>query len=145
MIDVTQIVASVQRILGNITLAVSFVGALVLFAGVLILVGSVAMAKFQRIYETAILKTLGAKRKVLLIILLAEYGLLGLIAAIIGALGATALSYCVARFVFKITWAWTPFITFSGIAATVILVVLVGDISSFDILTRKPLPILRTQ
>ncbi len=145
MIDVTQIVASVQRILGNITLAVSFVGALVLLAGVLILVGSVAMAKFQRIYETAILKTLGAKRKVLLIILLAEYGLLGLIAAIIGALGATALSYCVARFVFKITWTWTPFITFSGIAATVALVVLVGAISSFDILTRKPLPILRTQ
>ena len=145
VIDVTEIVASVQRILGNITLAVSFVGGLVLFAGILILIGSVAMTKFQRIYETAILKTLGAKRRVLLIILLAEYGILGLIAAIIGSFGATALSYAVARFIFKITWTWTPTIAFAGIGSTIILVVLVGAISSFDILTRKPLPILRTQ
>lgn len=145
VIDVTEIVASVQLIMRNITLAVTFVGGLVFLAGGLILVGSVAMAKFQRIYETAVLKTLGATRGVLLTILLAEYGLLGLIAAIIGSLGATVLSYCVTRFVLDIPWIWTPEITLIGIVSTIGLVVLVGAVSSFDVLTRKPLPILRTQ
>jgi predicted lysophospholipase L1 biosynthesis ABC-type transport system permease subunit len=76
---------------------------------------------------------------------LAEYGLLGLIAAIIGSIGATILSYCVTRFVLDIPWNWTPGITLIGIVLTIGLVVLVGAVSSFDVLTRKPLPILRTQ
>ncbi len=59
VIDVADIVRGVGRILSNITLAVTFIGGFVLLSGVLILVGSIAMTKFQRVYEAAVLKTLG--------------------------------------------------------------------------------------
>jgi len=143
VIDVADIMRAVTRILNNVTLAVSFIGGFVLLSGVLILVGSIAMTKWQRIYEAAVLKTLGAKRKVLLSIMLAEYGLLGLVAGTVGTLAAIALSYSLSRFVFEIPWSFTPWLYLSGLGATVLLVAAVGALSSFDALTRKPLGVLR--
>ncbi len=145
VIDVADIVRNVNRILGQITLAVSFVGGFVFLSGVLILVGSIAMTKFQRVYEAAVLKTLGAKRKALLAIMLVEYGLLGLVAGLVGALASNALSYAVARYVFEIPWKFTPSVNLLGVASTILLVGAVGALSSFDVLTRKPLSILRAQ
>jgi len=145
VIDVAEIVRGVSRVLDNVTLAVSFVGAFVLLSGVLILVGSIAMTKWQRIYEAAVLKTLGAKRRDLLGIMLAEYGLLGLVAGIIGAAASVALSYAVARFVFEIDWTFSPALGLAGIAATALLVSAVGALASASVLTRKPLGILRSQ
>ncbi|HEX8145439.1 MAG TPA: FtsX-like permease family protein [Pyrinomonadaceae bacterium] len=145
VIDVAGVVSTLSRILNNATLAVSFLGGFVLLCGVLILVGSIAMTKFQRIYEVAVLKTLGAKRKVLLVILFVEYGLLGLVAGLVGALTAVALSYAVTRFVFEIPWDFSAGIVLLGIAATVMIVTVVGVGSSLNVLTRKPLAILRTQ
>jgi putative ABC transport system permease protein len=143
VIDVADIMRAVTRILNNVTLAVSFIGAFVLLSGVLILVGSIAMTKWQRIYEAAVLKTLGAKRKVLLMIMFAEYGMLGLTAGTVGTLAAIALSYAISRFVFEIPWSFTPLVYLAGLGGTVALVATVGALSSFDALTRKPLAVLR--
>jgi putative ABC transport system permease protein len=145
VIDVADILRSVNRILNNITLAVSFIGGFIFFSGGLILVGSIAMTKFQRIYEAAVLRTLGAKQKMLWTILITEYGLLGLVAGIVGSLAAGALSYAVSRFVLEIDWSFTPGINLIGIAATILLVVGVGALSSYDVLRGKPLSILRSQ
>jgi putative ABC transport system permease protein len=145
VIDVADIVRAVTRIINNITLAVSFVGGFILLSGTLILVGSLAMTKFQRIYETAVLKTLGAKRKTLLTVLLAEYGLIGLVAGVIGSLAAEGLSYATSRYVFDIPWSLAPAINLAGIAGTIILVTAVGAISTLDVLSRKPLATLRAQ
>jgi putative ABC transport system permease protein len=143
VIDVADIVRAVTRILNNVTLAVSFIGGFVLLSGVLILVGSIAMTKWQRVYEAAVLKTLGAKRRMLLSIMLAEYGLLGLTAGAVGTLAAIVLSYTLSRFVFEIPWSFTPWLYLAGLGATVLLVAAVGALSSFDALTRKPLAVLR--
>ena len=145
VIDVADIVRGVGRILSNITLAVSFIGGFVFLSGALILVGSIAMTKFQRVYEAAVLKTLGAQRRVLLTMMLAEYGLLGLVAGLVGAAAANGLSYAVARYVFEIEWGFAPLLNAAGVAATALLVGAVGALSSLDVLTRKPLSILRAQ
>ncbi len=145
VIDVAEVVSTLGRIINNVTLAVSFLGGFVLLCGVLILVGSIAMTKFQRVYEVAVLKTLGAKRKVLLAMLFIEYGLLGLVAGLVGALASTALSYSVARFILEIPWTFSAVQTLTGITLTVVLVTIVGLSSSLNVLTRKPLAILRAQ
>lgn len=145
VIDVAEIVRAVVRILDNVTLAVSFIGAFVFLSGVLILAGSVAMTKYQRTYEAAVLKTLGAQRKTLLLILLAEYGLLGLVAGLIGSVAAVGLSYAVSRFVFDIPWSFSPLLNFGGVLATALLVVVVGALASLGALSRKPLATLRAQ
>ena len=66
--------------LDNITLGVTVVGAITLVSGVLILIGAVAMTKFQRLYEAAIYRTLGASTRVLTAMVAVEYGVLGLLA-----------------------------------------------------------------
>ncbi len=143
--DVADIVAAVQKLINNFVLAISFVGSFVILSGILILVGSIALTKSQRIYENAILKTLGAKRQTLAAILFAEYGLLGILAGIIGASFATILSFAVSKYLFKIEWEFDIVLFILGVSITAILVMLVGAIASFDVLFRKPLGTLRSQ
>jgi putative ABC transport system permease protein len=103
------------------------------------------MTKFQRIYEAAVLKTLGATRRIVLSILMMEYALLGLVSGLIGSVAAMGLSYAVSKHVFEIDWELTPLVYLLGVLATSILVTLVGALSSLDVLNRKPLAILRAQ
>jgi len=143
--DVADLVATLQKLVNNIVLAVSFVGGFVILSGMLILIGSIALTKSQRIYENAILKTLGARRPTLAAILLTEYGLLGLLSGLIGTLFAIALSYVVSRFLLDIEWAFDPALAIEGVVITTLLVMLVGAAASFDVLFRKPLATLRGQ
>lgn len=143
--DVADIVAAFQTLVNNIVLAISFVGTFVILSGILILIGSVALTKSQRIYENAILKTLGARRLTLGTILFAEYGLLGLLAGLIGAFFATGLSFGVSKYVFDIEWQFDLILTLLGILVTALLVTVVGALASFDVLFRKPLGTLRSQ
>jgi len=109
------------------------------------LIGSIALTKSQRIYENAILKTLGARRSTLATILFAEYGLLGLLAGMIGAGFAVLLSWAVATYVMDIEWEFDARLTLVGVAVTALIVVVVGVAASFDVLFRKPLGTLRSQ
>ena len=145
IIDVADIIAVVQRLVNNFVLAISFVGSFVMLSGILILIGSIGLTKSQRIYENAILKTLGAKRPVLTTILFAEYGILGILAGIIGAFFATLLSYAVAEYILNIDWEFDFVLTVTGVLITAFLVTAVGVIASFDVLFRKPLSTLRSQ
>ena len=143
--DVAEVVAAVSKLVNNFVLAISFVGSFVILSGMLILIGSIALTKSQRIYENAILKTLGAKRATLAAILFAEYGLLGVLAGVIGAGFATLLSFVASKYVFLIDWEFDAGLTVLGVLITAGLVMLVGAIASFDVLFRKPLAILRSQ
>jgi putative ABC transport system permease protein len=143
--DVADIVATVEKLISNFVLAISFVGSFVLLSGILILMGSVALTKSQRIYENAVLKTLGANRRMLATILFSEYSLLGLLSGIIATGFAVALSFVVSRYLMHIEWQFDPLLVMVGIATTTFLVTIVGVVTGFDVLFRKPLATLRSQ
>ncbi|NNE67714.1 MAG: FtsX-like permease family protein [Pyrinomonadaceae bacterium] len=145
IVDVAEIVAVVKQLVENFVLAISFVGSFVILSGILILIGSVTLTKSQRVYENAVLKTLGAKRRTLTTILVAEYSILGTMAGAIGALFAWLLSYAVSVQILKIDWEGSPWLLLTGIGITILLVTLCGTIASFDVLLRKPLGTLRSQ
>src|SRR6185437_17069026 len=107
-IDVREILQTITQAVGTITLAISIVGGIALLSGVLILAGAVAMTKFQRVYEAAILRTLGASTRTLGAMLALEYGGLGLLAGLVGAAGAVALTWAVSRHVLDIPWRPAP-------------------------------------
>jgi putative ABC transport system permease protein len=142
-IDVREIMASLTNVLDTVTTAISVVGGVALASGALILIGAVAMTKFQRVYEAAILRTLGASTRLLATMLALEYGVLGLIAGLIGAGGALALSWAVCRFVFDIDWTPAPVLLTIGALVTAALVGIIGVVASADVLRRKPLATLR--
>lgn len=144
-IDVRDVLRSIQDVLANVTLGVTIVGGVMLFSGVLILIGAVAMTKFQRVYEAAIYRTLGAGTWRLASMVAIEYGALGALAGLLGALGAAALSYAVSRELLDIAWHPSPVILLSGVFGTAILVAVVGLGASLDVLVRKPLGALRAE
>ena len=144
-IDVREVLASVQEVVGNVTLGISVVGGIALFGGVLILIGAVAMTKFQRVYESAILRTLGASTRTLTTMVAGEYTTLGLLAGTIGAAGALVLSWAVCRYVFDIDWRPAPGLLIGGALATAVLVAAIGVLASLDVLRKKPLATLRAE
>lgn len=143
--DVDDILNTVKRLIDNFVLAISFVGGFVILSGVLILIGSIALTRSQRIYENAVLKTLGARRNMLATILTAEYSIVGLLAGVIGAAFGTALSWTVCRFVMDIKWEFDWRGPLVGVIATTLLVTIVGVVTSFDVIFKKPLATLRSQ
>jgi putative ABC transport system permease protein len=145
VIDLREILQSIERVLSKVTLGVTVVGALVLFVGALILVGSVSMTRFQRIYEVAIFRTLGAGTRLLTAMTALEYGVLGLLAGGIGSGAAIGLSYYISRHALDIRWSLHPGITVAGVAITAAIVCAVGLLSSADILRRRPLGTLRAE
>jgi putative ABC transport system permease protein len=145
VIDLREILQTIQILVNNVTLAVTVVGALVLFSGGLILVGAVSMTKFRRVYEAAILKTLGASSRLIAAMLVLEYGVLGAIAGTVGALGAIVLSWGVARYALDLPWEATPGVTVIGIVATSLLVAVIGVLASLDVLRHRPLASLRAE
>jgi putative ABC transport system permease protein len=145
VIDLREILQTIQTIVNNVTLAVTVVGILVLLSGALILIGAVSMTKFRRVYEAAILKTLGASSRLIATMLVLEYGVLGAIAGTVGALGAIVLSWAIARYALELPWDPTPSITITGIVATSVLVAAIGVLASVDVLRHKPLATLRAE
>jgi putative ABC transport system permease protein len=145
VIDGREILQTIESVVANVTLAVTVVGTLVVFSGLLILIGAVAMTKFRRIYEAAIFKTLGATRRVITTVLLLEYGLLGALAGLIGSLGAVALTWGISRFALDIPFRLLPLLNTAGVVITAVLVAGVGIAASWDVLQRKPLATLRAE
>jgi len=145
VIDLREVLDTVKTIVDNVTLAVTVVGALVLFSGSLILIGAVSMTKFRRVYEAAILKTLGASSGLIAKMLLLEYGVLGAIAGTVGAAGAIALSWAVARYGLDLPWEPAPLLTLGGIIVTASAVAAIGVVASLDVLRHKPLSTLRAE
>lgn len=144
-IDGREMLGAIRTVVDNVTLAVTVVGSLVVVSGLLILVGAVAMTKFRRVYEAAILKTLGATRQVIATMLLLEYAVLGALAGVLGAAGAAGLTWALSRYAFSMTFQWPwPLLT-TGVVACGVSVAVVGVVSSWDVLQRRPLSTLRGQ
>ncbi len=145
VIDLREVLETARAIIGTIALGVTVVGGLVLATGVLILTGAVAMTKFRRVYEAAILKTLGASTRTVGSLLLLEYGLLGLLAGTVGSLGGIGLSYAISRWAIDVPWSMPWREVGAGVAGTAVLVAIVGLGASLDVLRRKPLATLRAE
>jgi putative ABC transport system permease protein len=145
VIDGREMLTAIRTVIDNVTLAVTVVGTLVVFSGLLILVGAVAMTKFRRIYEAAIFKTLGATRAMIASVLLLEYGVLGALAGTIGSVGAIALTWSISRFALDIPWRALPLVSVGGVTISAVLVAFVGVAASWEVLQRKPLATLRAE
>ena len=145
VIDFREVLETIRDVMSKVTLAITVVGGLVLLSGGLILVGAVAMTKFQRVYEAAVFKTLGASTRAIARMLLYEYGVLGSLAGLIGSLGAIVLTWSVSRYALDIPWKLFPGEHIAGVLLTAALVAAIGVLSSLDVLRHKPLATLRAE
>ena len=143
VIDLATVRAAFEDIISRMTLAVRFMALFSIIAGIIVLAGALATSRFQRLRESALLKTLGATRKQVTQVLVTEYAAMGALAAIAGVLlGATA-GWALLRFVFELRY--TPPVTAllvlcAGVAG---LAITVGLLNSREVFRRAPLAVLR--
>jgi len=144
-VDLSSVQETLERLIDRVVLAIRFMALFTLGTGTLVLVGALATSRFQRIREGALLRTLGATRGQLFLIVLSEYLSLGLMAAVVALALAGVAGWALARYVFDGSFT-LPVGPFAGIgAAVVLLTVAVGLANSREVLRRPPLEVLRAE
>jgi putative ABC transport system permease protein len=144
-IDLDLILKTLDDILGKISFVIRFMALFSIVTGLLVLIGSVNISKYQRVQESVLLRTLGASRKQILTINAFEYLLLGALAAGTGVIISVAASWALAVFSFEVNFVpdFLPLLpVFFGITA---LTVGIGMLNSRGILNKPPLEVLRRE
>jgi len=144
-IPVRDVLERVAAVLGEIAVAVRLVALFTLGTGLVVMAGALAATRSQRLYESVVLRTLGATRGVVARAFAVEYGLLGAAAGAGGGLLATILAWIVARWVLEAPWTFDATPVVVGVATTPALALAVGFLATFRLLGQKPLPVLRRE
>jgi putative ABC transport system permease protein len=144
-IPVRDILERITGVLDRIGVAVRVVALFVVGAGLTVMVGALAASRYQRLYESVLLKTLGATRVVILRAFAVEYACLGLGAGTAGTLLGGLLAWIVLRFVLDVPWTFAPAPFAAGVLGAVLLAVAVGVLGTFRLLGQKPLAVLRRE
>lgn len=142
-INIGDVVDSFARILDRLSLAIRAVALFCVLAGSLVMAAALAATRYRRLYESVILKALGATRGLIARSFATEYLLMGLVAGLIGTLLASALSWAVLRYIFELPWTLQPTVLAAGLILTLFLTLMVGFLSTFRILGQRPLAVLR--
>jgi len=145
VLDLRQVLELVEGILDKISWVISFMAFFSIITGIIVLIGSVRNSKYQRIRESVLLRTLGAKSGQILKITALEYLYLGLLGSGVGILLSLVGSQLLAYFVFDTAFvpSWVPFlVVLPGIT---LLVLAIGLSNSRSVLNSPPLQVLRKE
>jgi putative ABC transport system permease protein len=144
-IPVRDVLERVAGLLGDIAVAVRAIALFTLGAGLVVMVGALTATRYQRLHESAILRTLGATRGSVARAFAVEYACLGMAAGVGGTVLAGVLAWVVLHFVLETPWTFAPGAAMLGVALTAAVAVGVGFLATFRLLGQKPLTILRQQ
>ena len=145
ILDLRQVITVIEDILNKISWVINFMAFFSILTGIIVLIGSVRTSKYQRMKESVLLRTLGAKDGQILKITALEYLYLGILGTGMGVLLALLGSFLLAQFVFEISFvpSLTPFtVVLPGITA---LVLLIGLFNSRTVIQSSPLVVLRKE
>ena len=145
IIDLRQVYTIVEDILDKVSWIINFMAFFSILTGIIVLIGSVRTSKYQRIKESVLLRTLGAKNTQILKISAFEYLFLGLLGSLVGVLLALLSSLCLALFVFKEPFvpSLIPFLVF--LPGITLLVLGIGLSNIKTVLRSSPLEVLRRE
>ena len=104
---------------------------------------ALAATRYRRLYESVVLKALGATRSLILGSFATEYVLLGIVGGLTGVGLASALSWALLRFIFDLPWALHPHVFLTGLGLTMGLTLSIGLLSTYRLLGQRPLAVLR--
>jgi len=142
-IDVGEIIRQIQTIIEQVAKAVEFVFLFTLLGGLLVLQAAIAATQDERKFDAAILRTLGASRAQLTAAQMAEFLVLGALAGLLAAAGATAIGYVLSDRVFQIPYAWSPLVWLFGLGGGALVVTLAGWLGTRGTVRHPPLEVIR--
>ncbi len=144
LIQVGEVVSQVTVLLQQMAQAIAAAASIAIFAGIAVLVGAIAAARQSRIYDSVIMKLLGATRRQILGAQALEYAILAVVLGLVAlALGLGAGWYVIVQ-IFDFTFAPDP----ATLAWTLIggagLTFILGMLGSLPILAARPSEALRS-
>jgi putative ABC transport system permease protein len=143
VIDVAEILHQVQTIVEQVARAIEFVFLFTLAGGLLVLQAAIASTQDERRRDAAVLRTLGASQRQLQAAQIAEFLLLGALAGLVAAAGATAIGWSLAERVFNVRYDGDPLIFVYGVVGGAAAVTLAGWLGTRATVRQPPLAILR--
>ena len=110
LLQVDAILTQLRSILAQVTLAVEFVLLFVLAAGLSVLFAGLQSTLDERIRQGALLRTLGAERRLLKRARWTEFGLLGAASGLLAAVGCELISALLYSYAFDLIWHPHPWL-----------------------------------
>lgn len=143
VVDVGAMIKQVQSVLDQVITAVEFLFLFTLASGVLVLYAALAGSQDIRMREAALLRALGATRKQLSRAQWIEFLLVGGLAGLLAASGASAIGWALARFSFNFEWTFSPLVWLAGLVVGAGCAVIGGWMGLRNVLNQPPLLSLR--
>jgi len=125
-VDMTQTIAQVQRVLGQVIGAIEFLFVFTLAAGLVVLLAAVTATRTEREREFAILRAVGARASLLKQVQRIELLGVGLLAGVLASLVAVAVGWALARYAFEFDWTASPWVPLAGGLAGAVLALAAG-------------------
>jgi putative ABC transport system permease protein len=142
-IDLEAILAQVRGVMDKASLAVQYVFGFTLLAGITVLLAAIQATRDERRYESAMLRTLGARRITVLQGVAAEFTTLGLLAGTLAAFGASAAGYFLATRLFNLHYTLNPWVWIIGLVSGALLVGISGTLATRSVVNHPPVTTLR--
>jgi putative ABC transport system permease protein len=145
IIDLGLVLSVLDKLLQKVGFVIRFMAGFSIVTGLVVLIASVLISKYQRIQESVLLRTLGASRRQIFYITALEYFFLGALASFTGILLSLVGSWLLATYTFETAFTpqWGALLLVA--AAICGLTVLIGLANSRAVVTRPPLEILREE
>lgn len=143
VIDIDQVLKQVRGMLDQLISAAQFLFVFALAAGVLVLYTALVSSHDERVREAALLRALGASREQLARAQRAELILVGALSGAMATIGAAAVGWALARFVFDFDFVVHPWVPVAGVGGGIVAALLGGWIGMRGILQTPPLASLR--
>ncbi len=145
MIRLSDAVEAAGGILGNMATAVRITALVAVITGILVLAGSLAATRTQRLYDTVVLKVLGVRNRTLLAGFLAEFGALGVLAGLLSLALGCVVSWAVMVPLMDLGWHFyvVPALLTGG--AGLVLTLVIGWVVTGRVLSAPAAPHLRNE
>lgn len=143
VIELDQMLDQVRSIIRQVSLGVEFILVLILAAGILVLITSIQASLDLRMQESAILRTLGANKRLVTTTLLIEFGSLGFLSGLLAVIGAEATLYILQTHTFELGWIPHVSLWLSGPIIATVLIAFIGWASTRKVVRMPPLTTLR--
>jgi putative ABC transport system permease protein len=144
IIDMALVLDTIDALVHKVSFVFRFMALFTVATGLIVLVASVLTGRYQRIQESILLRTLGASREQVRRILIAEYLLLGVLAALTGMILAEAGAWALARYVFDAEFHFAILPMFFALVIVSGATILTGLLANRGVLDKPPLEILRS-
>jgi putative ABC transport system permease protein len=143
VIEVDALIERIQTIIYQVTLAIELVLVLILISGGLVLLASIQASMDERFKQHAILRTLGASRKLVLGSLAIEFCTLGFFAGVLATIGSEVTVYALETEIFQLNYSVNPELWILGPLIGTVMIGTVGTIATLKVVNTPPTAVLR--